>query len=199
MKILILLLFILMTQSSCFDHTNSSKPQDNKVVNKNLNQDVGLEKEGFIDPDFLNTLNNGYCQHVTLEQAVVDFNTKLSSKACGIKQPPLTVDEIVASIRALKQGQVNQKFYKFLQEIADIKIIPRGTSITYLRGQGAADNNILALWQIYLLFDLDKCPIDIIFDKPCNKRSHVVRRQYIKVIKEGEQDPCFFEPINSEN
>lgn len=179
----------------------STNPDINQTINSNKYFNLEKERQGFIDIDFLDTFNKGYPEDVPLEKAVTDFNNNLSSKACGVEQPKLTVEEINASLAAVRPdgASIKKDFYKLLQQIADSKTLPKRTAVNYLRSERVDKGKVLAIWQIHLIFDLDKCPQDRVDIPPCTNRIHIIRRQYIKVIPEGVKDICEYGDVESDS
>jgi len=137
------------------------------------------------DEALLNTY--GYAKPIPLEKAVTQFNTRVKKNDVGKTQPPLTAEEVLASLRYRlvdSTRKLESKLAKTYQEIVATSILPKGALLDFMSGCSACVHGDfpkrskpvdINMWVINLHVWQDKYPAQP--DSPIFK--HQIREQYI--------------------
>jgi hypothetical protein len=88
----------------------------------------------------------------SLKKAVEAFNAKAATDSIGKDQPPLTEDEVIASIRGWirKRNPISDEGYKVYQEIAEKRELPEGVYLSPLTGWHGYNDMHFDVWWIDL-------------------------------------------------
>lgn len=75
-------------------------------------------------------------KRLLLEEAVDKFNQKSQETKIGKDQPPLTVDEVIAAIRAWDRKKIpaSDKVYEAYQKIAESRVLPDKAEFDFMTG-----------------------------------------------------------------
>jgi hypothetical protein len=120
----------------------------------------------------------GYPTKVSLAEAVHDFNRRAEKDSIGRTQPPLTLEEVTAAIRAWNREDdpIAKSAYDVFQTVARTAIVPKGCYIRYIPGLIGRNGYDFDIWWIDLQVELDKYPTDMA-DVPMYARR--IRTTYI--------------------
>jgi hypothetical protein len=141
-------------------------------------QDVAADSE--LDPSnpayLLRT--RGFPRDVPLSQAVAEFNARAEKNPVGKTQPPLTAEEVVASIRdwSLKEEPIDPERYREFQAIAKTGTMPKGSYFCFNAGTISRNGYDIDAWHVYLRIKLDVNPDDQV-GVPAYSR--LIRTKYI--------------------
>lgn len=88
----------------------------------------------------------------SLGSAVEAFNERASGNAIGKHQPPLTEDEVIASIRGWgrKSHPVSDHDYAVFQEIAETRRLPEGATLDYTTAWNGFAGDHFDVWWVDL-------------------------------------------------
>ncbi len=106
---------------------------------------------------------HGYPKDLAIVEAIKDFNARAQRDAIGRTQPPLTVPEVMAALRAMDPSSKEmppQEFETF-QRIAQTGVIPTGSFIRFISKRVALNGYDIDVWWINLQIELDKYPADL--------------------------------------
>jgi len=102
--------------------------------------------------------NRAAAEDIPLAKAVREFNEKAKANATGKDQPPLTTDEVVASIRGWIRERISatDEVYGAYQKIADSGMLPPGAYLSYTTGWKGFNGYDFDLWWVDLTISTGK-------------------------------------------
>ncbi|WP_284352293.1 hypothetical protein [Roseisolibacter agri] len=148
----------------------------------------GYSKPGF--DEFYELQNAGYAKPVPLTKAVSDFNVLARCSAIGRRQPPLTVTEVVAALRAWRcdaePSVAPRQTCEQMREIARTGTVPVGGLLVEIGGVSDYRGYSVDAWEVHLKLGLDRDRRDT---KGAADHSRLIRLAYIRSMPSDARAP----------